>query len=57
MGMKPVVRERQMTLEFDDPVSADLTREEQKHAVSLLAQLLLEASGEAENHGADDEEW
>lgn len=57
MGMKPVVRDWQMTLEFGDPVSADLTREEEKHAVNLLAQLLLEASGEAEDHGGDDEEW
>ena len=46
---------RQRTLAWDAPVLVSLTVEERARAVSLLAQLLLEASCAVEQESGDEE--
>lgn len=48
MGRKSLPRHRQLQLTFDAIVSENLSMKDRVCAVKLLAQLLLEASGEAE---------
>ena len=46
---------RQLALALDTPVLRDLTRKERDQAVSLLAQLLLEAIGMVDEEGSDED--